>query len=139
MQVKTFWPRCAPSACDRPTMVVDLPSPSGVGVMAVTSMYLPFGRLASRSRTSRWTLALYGPNSSRLAWLQADFLGDLQNRLEFAGLRDVDVAGDGREEFQLGGDELDGWFGDFLGGFGGLGLHLGLGEFRGLDSHCISP
>ena len=64
MQVKTFWPRCAPSACDRPTIVVDLPSPSGVGVIAVTSMYLPFGRLASRSRTSRWTLALYGPNSS---------------------------------------------------------------------------
>src|SRR5512139_3733906 len=64
MQVKTFCPRCAPRACDRPTMVVDLPSPNGVGVIAVTSMYLPFGRLARRSRTSRCTLALYGPNIS---------------------------------------------------------------------------
>ena len=30
----------------------------GVGVMAVTSMYLPFGRFASRSRISSLTLAL---------------------------------------------------------------------------------
>jgi hypothetical protein len=43
MAVMTFLPRCAPSACERPTVVVVLPSPSGVGVMAVTSMYLPFG------------------------------------------------------------------------------------------------
>ena len=36
----------------RPMVVVDLPSPSGVGVMAVTSTYLPSGRPANRSSTA---------------------------------------------------------------------------------------
>ena len=39
-------------------LVVVLPSPSGVGVIAVTTMYLPFGALFRRSRTDKWTLAL---------------------------------------------------------------------------------
>src|SRR5271157_74310 len=60
----TFFPRCTPSACERPTVVVVLPSPSGVGVMAVTSTYLPLGRFARRSKISSLTLALYGPYSS---------------------------------------------------------------------------
>src|SRR5512146_1897481 len=64
MTVKTRLPRCAPSAWHRPTVVVVLPSPSGVGVMAVTSMYLPLGRFFRRSRISSLTLALYGPYSS---------------------------------------------------------------------------
>ena len=38
----TFLP-ILPSPSTRPMVVVDLPSPSGVGVMAVTSMYLPSG------------------------------------------------------------------------------------------------
>ena len=33
-------------------VVVDLPSPSGVGVMAVTSTYLPSGRPDNRSSTA---------------------------------------------------------------------------------------
>jgi hypothetical protein len=47
---------------------VVLPSPSGVGVMAVTSTYLPRGRPEIRLSTSRCTFALlapYGINSSR--------------------------------------------------------------------------
>src|SRR4026208_418473 len=49
-----------------PTVVVDLPSPSGVGVMAVTTTYLPRGRSASsRVIASSRTLALVGPESSR--------------------------------------------------------------------------
>ena len=61
MQVKTLFPRCAPSACLSPTVVVVLPSPSGVGVIAVTTMYLPLGESFRRSRMERWTLALVFP------------------------------------------------------------------------------
>ena len=32
-----FWPKKAPSACERPTVVVDLPSPNGVGLMPQTT------------------------------------------------------------------------------------------------------
>lgn len=36
MQVKQFFLRCAPIACETPTVVVLLPSPNGVGVILVT-------------------------------------------------------------------------------------------------------
>src|SRR6185437_5316967 len=61
MQVKTFLPRCAPMAWLRPTVVVVFPSPSGVGVIAVTTMYFPFGASFRRSRAARRTFALYRP------------------------------------------------------------------------------
>src|SRR5580658_7876827 len=64
MQVKTFFPRCAPMAWLSPTVVVVLPSPSGVGVIAVTTMYFPLGASLSRSRMDRCTLALFFPYSS---------------------------------------------------------------------------
>src|SRR5580704_9253542 len=64
MHVNTFFPRCAPNAWLSPTVVVVLPSPSGVGVIAVTTMYLPLGAFFSRSRTDRATLALDLPYSS---------------------------------------------------------------------------
>src|SRR5512133_1883521 len=64
MQVKTFFPKQAPNAWLSPTVVVVLPSPKGVGVMAVTSIYLPFGRSFRRSRISNLTLALLSPYSS---------------------------------------------------------------------------
>jgi len=38
----TFLP-LLPKPCNNPIVEVDFPSPSGVGVMAVTSMYLPSG------------------------------------------------------------------------------------------------
>jgi hypothetical protein len=51
--------------CASPTVVVLLPSPSGVGVMAVTTTYLPFGRSVSSRRIAlRVTLAFVGPYSS---------------------------------------------------------------------------
>jgi hypothetical protein len=34
--------------CTNPIVVVDFPSPNGVGVIAVTSTYLPLGRPARR-------------------------------------------------------------------------------------------
>ena len=49
MAPMTFFPSL-PRPSTRPMVVVDLPSPSGVGVMAVTSTYLPSGRFFRRSR-----------------------------------------------------------------------------------------
>ncbi len=52
------------SAIESPMVVVVLPSPSGVGVIAVTSMYFPSGRPASRFITGSVTFALCLPYSS---------------------------------------------------------------------------
>src|SRR5215212_6774610 len=59
------------SPCASPTVVVDLPSPSGVGEIAVTSTYLPRGRSASRrSIPSSVTFAFHGPySSSSSSWI----------------------------------------------------------------------
>jgi len=64
MQMTALCPS-RPRACVRPTLVVVFPSPSGVGVIAVTSMYLPWGRSLNFSSTDRCTLALYLPYRSR--------------------------------------------------------------------------
>src|SRR5260221_8900533 len=64
MQVNTFLPRYAPKLWLSPTVVVVLPSPRGVGVIAVTTMYLPLWMSLSRSRMERCTLALVLPYSS---------------------------------------------------------------------------
>ena len=45
-------------------MVVVLPSPSGVGVTAVTTTYLALGRSDSASMASRLILATYSPYGS---------------------------------------------------------------------------
>src|SRR5688572_32609281 len=52
-------------ASPRPTVVVDLPSPAGVGVIAVTSTSMPSAPARSRSIVSMRTLALDEPYSSR--------------------------------------------------------------------------
>src|SRR5664280_637794 len=68
MQTAARWPiRLSPWT--RPIVVVVLPSPSGVGVMAVTTTYLPRRPAAAASASrrvipSRRTLALYGPYCS---------------------------------------------------------------------------
>ena len=46
------------SASPRPTVVVVLPSPAGVGLIAVTSTSLPSGRSASDSTKGSASLAL---------------------------------------------------------------------------------
>ena len=48
-----------------PTVVVVLPSPSGVGVIAVTTTYFARGRPASSSIASRRTFARLDPYGSR--------------------------------------------------------------------------
>src|SRR5579859_1086800 len=56
-------PMCT-SACPRPTVVVVLPSPSGVGVIAETTTYLALGRPASSSIASSLILATSCPYGS---------------------------------------------------------------------------
>ena len=51
MAAVVFTPRLE-RPCTRPMVVVDLPSPRGVGVMAVTSTYLPLGLSARRRNTA---------------------------------------------------------------------------------------
>jgi len=52
MQPPTFFPRRARPSM-RPKVVVVFPSPSGVGVIAVTSMYFPLGCSFRRSKILR--------------------------------------------------------------------------------------
>ena len=58
-------------ACVKPMVVVDFPSPAGVGVIAVTNTSFPFGLCCKRSIASQETFALYFPyssNSSSESW-----------------------------------------------------------------------
>src|SRR5256884_4396224 len=57
-------PRCD-SACPRPTVVVVLPSPSGVGVIAETTTYLAMGRPLNSSIASSLIFATSFPYGSR--------------------------------------------------------------------------
>ena len=59
----TFLPRL-PRPSMRPTEVVLLPSPSGVGVMAVTSMYFPSGLSLSRLMILRKSILASRPMGS---------------------------------------------------------------------------
>src|SRR5271170_6415650 len=56
--------RWLPRAWVSPTVVVDFPSPRGVGVIPLTRMYLPFLRCAKRDKRLRSTFALYAPYGS---------------------------------------------------------------------------
>ena len=57
-------------AWPRPTVVVVLPSPAGVGLMAVTSTSLPSGFPARRAKARSLILALYRPySSSSSSWM----------------------------------------------------------------------
>ena len=70
------------NAMPRPIVVVVLPSPSGVGVMAVTTTYLAFGRslqfLDGLEVDLRDVLAVLLDEPGR----DADVLGDFCDRLE---------------------------------------------------------
>ena len=61
-------------------VVTVLPSPSGVGVMAVTSMYLPFGRSFSRSEDLEVDLRLVLAVQLDLVVFQAQLPRDLGDR-----------------------------------------------------------
>src|SRR5688572_29771202 len=63
-QISAFLPMML-SASPRPTVVVVLPSPAGVGEIAVTSTSLPLGLPSSLERYSSEIFALYLPKASR--------------------------------------------------------------------------
>ena len=67
-----------------PTVVVVLPSPSGVGVMAVTSMYLPCGAPGQPLQHVQVHLGFVLPEEVEVLLLEAQLLGDLDDRLIFA-------------------------------------------------------
>mmetsp|Transcript_14284 Transcript_14284/g.37874 ORF Transcript_14284/g.37874 Transcript_14284/m.37874 type:complete len:229 (-) Transcript_14284:916-1602(-) len=62
MVVTTFFPKQFPRAWQTPIVVVDLPSPSGVGLIPDTTTKDPSGASCSRAATARTsTLALWRP------------------------------------------------------------------------------
>src|SRR5829696_6039930 len=63
MAITDFLPMCF-IAWPRPTVVVVLPSPSGVGVMAETTTYFAFGRSDSSSIAASLILARLSPYGS---------------------------------------------------------------------------
>ena len=76
----TFLP-ILPSPCVRLTLVVVLPSPALVGVIAVVMMSLPSGPSFRRSRMSREIFPLYLPNcSSSSGWMPADAATSVMGR-----------------------------------------------------------
>ena len=60
IEIVAFLPMCR-NAMPRPIVVVVFPSPSGVGVIAVTTTYFAFGRSASSSMAFRSILATCSP------------------------------------------------------------------------------
>src|SRR5438093_9003418 len=79
--IARFPSRRSPSA--RPIVVVDLPSPAGVGVIAVTRTSAPSGRALARSIASQRIFALelpygsrsppFNPRASPIAWIGWSF------------------------------------------------------------------
>ena len=81
-----------PRPCVRPTSVVVLPSPALVGVMPVTHTSLPLGASLHAVEHAEVDLRLVAPVGLELLVLQADFLGDLLDRLEDRVLCDLEAA-----------------------------------------------
>ena len=80
------------SASPRPTVVVVLPSPAGVGVMAVTRISLPSGRFAERGDVVERDLGLVMPVREEVLGRDAKLLGrDFENGPHLGGLADLDV------------------------------------------------
>ena len=78
-------------AWPRPTVVVVLPSPSGVGVIAVTTTYFAFGRSASSSIASRRILARLVAVRLEQVLADAHLRGDLWQRFGGRGAGDLEV------------------------------------------------
>ena len=82
--------RRKPSAS--PIVVVDFPSPAGVGVIAVTSTSAPSGRSAARAIACQPTFALKSPYGSRSSAPEAERLADLLDGTQLDRARDLEIA-----------------------------------------------
>ena len=82
-------------AWPRPTVVVVLPSPSGVGVMAVTTTYFAFGR--SAQLVDRLEPDLGQVVAVRFEQVRADahLGGDVGERRQRAGAGDLEIGREG--------------------------------------------
>jgi hypothetical protein len=90
MQIAAFLPiRFSPSP--RPTVVVVLPSPAGVGLIAVTRISLPFGRSPAPSMKSCADLGLVMAVGQQRLGRDAQLRADLLDRLLLRGARDFDI------------------------------------------------
>ena len=80
------------SASVRPTVVVVLPSPAGVGVIAETRISLPFGLLLQRLDEVHRHLGLVVAVGLEVLRRDAELLArDVDDRPLLGGLRDFDV------------------------------------------------
>jgi hypothetical protein len=91
MQIAAFLPiRFSPSP--RPTVVVVLPSPAGVGLIAVTRISLPFGRsLQPTMKSAARPWPCHGRRAADRLGRDAELGADLLDRLLVRGARDFDV------------------------------------------------
>ena len=86
MTFRPIWPR----PCVRATLVVVLPSPALVGVMAVTMTSLPSFAWARRSRIGQLDLAAIPAERLELVRLDAGLPGDLGDVLQRGVVGDVE-------------------------------------------------
>ena len=91
MQAMDLCPR-APRPWTRPMVVVVLPSPSGVGVMAVTSTYLPIGITCDPAQGIEMDFGLGGAVRDDLFFFESEVPRHLSDRLEFGGAGDLEIA-----------------------------------------------
>ena len=79
------------SASPRPTVVVVLPSPAGVGLIAVTRISLPSGRRFLRRQPVERDLALGAAVGHERVLGDGEATRDLRDRCSLVILRDLDV------------------------------------------------
>ena len=72
-------------------MVVVLPSPAGVGLIAVTRMSFPSGRFERAAKKIIFELGDEAAERAQGGFGRADLRGDLGDRLQARSARDFDV------------------------------------------------
>ena len=88
--------RWAPNAWLRPTVVVGLPSPSGVGVIAVTSIYFALRAVLELFDNVEMDLGFVFTVEVEIVFGQTNLRGNFHDGRN-GGLRDIDIAGNGFE------------------------------------------
>ena len=81
----------APRPWTRPMVVVVFPSPSGVGVIAVTSTYLPDGVADDPAKGIEMDLRLGGAVGDDLFLFETEVPRHFADRLEFGGAGDLEI------------------------------------------------
>ena len=93
MAVITFFPRCTPSAWERPTVVVVLPSPRGSGSDGRHINIHAILAILQAVKNFKFDLGLIGTIQFQFIRANTKFLSHLQDGLEFGFLGDIDIRG----------------------------------------------